>query len=369
MSRTQENLRNLASLLWTLFEEFGDYECRWNPQSDGSNEGADLQLISTDGQKFAFHVTDRERVTPQMADDLFARMRAAENDPHVVRLVYAPVISERVAEIARRYNVSYIDFAGNCRIVNPAAGLFISRAGIPNDAARQKKPAMVDLFAPKSSRIIRAMLHQPTRGWQVSELAEHPDIGVSAGLVSKIKQTLVSESYAVVRDRLLYLKEPRDLLVAWAGSYPGATVEHQYYLRGDTQEIESRLAEWCEKSNIDYALARFSAAWRHSPEVRYSVASVYVGAEAFEGSRQESLRSDCGARPVDSGASLVLLVPYDESVFAQRQQFPEQVTSALQTWLDLQSLSGRGVEAADAVFEKHLRESLEPAGHVQGTDS
>ena len=211
------------------------------------------------------------------------------------------------------------------------------------------------------------MLHHPSRGWQVSELAEHPDVDVSAGLASKVKQALISQNYAVARNRLLYLKEPRDLLNAWAERYPGAANQRQYYMRGETHEIEARISRWCEESNIEYALARFSAAWRHAPEVRYSVASVYVGANAFKEENQQSLHADCGAREVDSGANLVLLTPFDPSVLVQRQKSPEQITSALQTWLDLQAMTGRGSEAADAVFEKHLRKSFEPADdHLRG---
>lgn len=357
MASTKEDLRHVAALLWTAFGELGDFECRWGARQDEGS--ADFAMIGPTGQEFVFNVKVRERVTPQMADDLFSRIHATDLAPHVVRLVYAPVISPRVAEIARRYDVSYLDHAGNCHIVNPAVGLFISRAGIPNKSASRNKGTVTDLFSPKSSRIIRAMLHRPDHEWQVSELAEHPDVDVSAGLVSKVKRTLISENYAAVRNRLLYLKEPRELLNAWAKRYPGAANQRQYYMRGDTQEIEARVSSWCEESSIEYALARFSAAWRHAPEVRYSVASAYVGAEAFRKSSQISLKTDCGARKVDSGANLVLLTPFDQSVFTQKQKAPEQMTSPLQTWLDLQAITGRGEEAAEAVFDKHLRKSLE----------
>jgi len=182
---------------------------------------------------------------------------------------------------------------------------------------------------------------------------------VSAGLVSKVKRTLISQSYAAVRDRLLYLKDPRELLKAWAEQYSGAASQRQYYMRGDTHEIEAGISSWCEQSNIEYALARFSAAWRHAPEVRYSVAAVYVGAEAHQNRNQQSLHDDCGAREVESGANLVLLTPFDRSVFVRRLPPPERTTSPLQTYLDLYSMAGRGEEAAEAVFEAHLRKALE----------
>jgi hypothetical protein len=361
MSATKEHLSHLASLLTEIFQEFGDYGCDWIPRNADSS---DFWLKSTDGQRFRFDVAVRERVTPQMADDLFERIAMPFNTD-VIRLVYAPVISPRVAEIARKRGISYVDYAGNCHI-RFQPGLMISRSGIPNEFARSQNRTVADLFSPKSSRIVRAMLHQPTHGWQVSELAQHTDVDVSAGLVSKVKQTLISQNYATIRDRLLYLKESRDLLKAWTERYPGAAGQYQYYMRGDTQEIEARLSEWCEQSNIEYALARFSAAWRLAPDVRYSVSSIYVVAEAFQAKRQDSLLTQCGAREVDSGANLVLLTPFDQSVFARRLESPQRTTSPLQTYLDLQSMAGRGAEAAEAVFAKHLRESLEAVDSVQG---
>jgi hypothetical protein len=95
--------------------------------------------------------------------------------------------------------------------------------------------------------------------------------------------------------------------------------------------------------------------------VRYSVASLYLSPEAFGPRWLESLRVDCGAQEVESGANLVLLTPFDKSVFVRRLPATERTTSPLQTWLDLQSLAGRGSEAAEAVFEKHLRKALESA--------
>lgn len=364
MESTKEHLRHLASLFWTVFGELGDYGCQWLPRN---GDAYDFKMISTEGQEFVFDVKVRERVTPQMADDLFARIQALQLASHVTRLVYAPVISPRVAEIARRHGISYMDYAGNCHIVNPVAGLFISRSGIPNDASSRKQRS-VDPFSPKSSRIVRVMLHEPDRGWQVSELAAHPDVDVSAGLVSKVKQALVRESHAVVRDRLLYLKRPLELLAAWTGEYPGPSSQRQFYMRGDTEEVESRMSDWCEKKDIEYALARFSAAWRHAPEVRYSVTSLYVSLGSLGHRWLELLRADCGVKEVESGANLVLLTPFDKSVFVRRMPAPEQTTSPLQTYLDLQSMAGRGSEAAQAVFEKHLRAGLESA-HGEGDDA
>ncbi|MDA1055115.1 MAG: type IV toxin-antitoxin system AbiEi family antitoxin [Planctomycetota bacterium] len=364
MAETDKHLARFEELLRDIFAELGEFESIWEAR-DGDVRSDVMMVSKSSSQTYRFDVKVRERITPQIADDLFERLQQEPLPERVVRIVYAPVISARVAEIARQHGISFIDYAGNCHIVDRSEGLLISRTGIPNEASsRTQKTA--DPFSPKSSRIVRAMLHEPERGWQVSELASHPDVDVSVGLVSKVKRALVRESYAIVRDRLLYLKQPLDLLAAWTRDYPGPSSQRQFYMRGETEEIESKVAAWCEKSNIEYALARFSAAWRHAPEVRYSVASLYVGSEALSPRWLESLRVDCGAKEVESGANLVLLTAFDRSVFVRRLAAPEQTSSPLQTYLDLQSLAGRGSEAAEAVFEKHLRKALESTGAEKG---
>ncbi len=353
--KSQQTFAGVERLVRDVFAELGDVQ----PFLVSANvdDGCDLILESLN-RTYHLQIKVRARITPQIANELFARIKSVATKDQAILVVYAPVISPRVAEIAIQHGISYFDGAGNCRIVDAATNLAIIRTGFANDSSSCKQKA-VDLFAPKSSRILRAMLHEPTRGWQLAELAMMPEVDVSVGLVFKVKQALVEESYAVVRDRLLYLSKPAELLAAWAKNQPEQLLKRQFYVRGDLEKIEGMIANWCKKSNIQYALARFSAAWRHAPEVRYSVATIYVSAEAFGKDRLASLEADCGTKDVDSGANLVLLAPIDKSVFAGITATPEQTTSPLQTYLDLQPMAGRGVEAAKAVYEKHLRESLE----------
>jgi len=352
MKKPKQDFIRVQKLLRDIFAEVGDFQFRSDDAT--ADSACDLAITSKESKRPIYiQVKARERITPQIAEDLFKRVLEEAPD-RVVCLLYAPVISPRVADLAREYGVSYLDSAGNCRIVDRKSGLLISRKGILNEEPRQKQ-GHVDPFSTRSSRVIRVMLHEPNRGWQVTELAEHPDVDVSVGLAFKVKDALVRESYAVVRNRLIYLKRPLDLLIDWSRKYPGPSEQRQFYVRGETEAIESKVVKWCEEAHHKYALARFSAAWRHAPEVRYSTASLYVAADAFRLEELESLRAATGAREVESGANLILLTPFDDSVFVRASSTPEQTTSPLQTYLDLKLMTGRGTEAAEAVFEKHLR--------------
>lgn len=356
MVATPKKLDVFQQRIEEVFADLGEFTFRWRAPRD---DFQDVAVTSPEtGKPYLLRVKIRQRITPQIADDLFSRLKTEPLPGQAIRVVYAPVISPRVVEIARRHGISYLDAAGNCKIVAPESGLLISRSGLKT-AVSAEKSSKTDPFSPKSSRVVRVMLHEPIRGWQLTELAEHPDVGVSIGLVHKIKVWLIRENYAVESGQLLYLNRPGELLNAWSRSYSGAAGERSFYVRGETAEIEQKLMEWLTHHGLTCALARFSAAWKLAPEVRYSVASIYVDNGMLQPDILESLRTDCGVKDVDSGANLLLLTPFDESVFAQTVSSPLPATSPLQTYLDLQTAGGRGTEAAEAIYEKYLRDSLE----------
>ena len=63
----------------------------------------------------------------------------------------------------------------------------------------------------------------------------------------------------------------------------------------------------------------------------------------------------------DSGANLVFQIPEDKSHFSGRMSMPLQVTSPLQTYLDLMRMGGRGEEAAASIYDQYLRGPIEKA--------
>jgi hypothetical protein len=113
-------------------------------------------------------------------------------------------------------------------------------------------------------------------------------------------------------------------------------------------------------------LGGHSAAWRLAPEVRYSVAAVYVEERGFSPDLLDKLSKYKGGKRVDSGANLLLWRPFDPSVLAgssSEDGSALKVTSAIQTFLDLKKLAGRGEEAAAAVYDRLLAGPLRDAAH------
>lgn len=358
MKKRTDAARRCIDICRELFAGMGSFRAR---PSGGQGIGGELVLGSgEDLRHLSIAITIRERITPQIAAGTFDRLLEEANRRDCLGVLYAPTISPRVAELAREAGVSYLDAAGNCRIIAPRFGLYIERSGREDPAVRRKQRA-AHVFSTKSSRIIRTMLHEPSRRWQVGELARHSDVEVSLGLVAKVKEWLIREHYAAVVDRTLVLTRPTDLLDAWAARYRKPTHRHAFYLRGGTQAVEEHVAAWCRKRGIRHALFGLSAAWRLVPEVRYSVASLAIQTTHLDEDDclAQLLQRECGATAVDTGANLVVLEPLDDSVFLHAEGSPVVSTSPLQTYLDLSQSQGRGPEAAQAVFDRFLREPFD----------
>lgn len=328
---------------------------------DQTQKNCDLVIEATSGRtKLHFGIEAKKLLTPRRALGSYQNLRRLPKD--FIRLIYAPVISPRVASLAKEQEIGYFDAAGNCWIRSERDRLLIERNG--RKSPRQMTRSVADPFSQKSSRIVRAMLSEPTKGWQVRELAEHEEVQVSPGLVVKVKRALVEEGYATEHDTLLYLSDPTGLLDAWTTKYSGPRQTMPLYVRGDTTTAEQTIAQWCQQNKLKCALAGLSAAWRLAPETRYHVASVYLEDRGFDEQLLTGLAVRHGGKKVDSGANVHLWRAFDESVFAGRNHSKQGLppsTSPIQTYLDVKRIAGRGEEAASAIFEKYMRRAFSTA--------
>ena len=341
-----------------IFETLGGFTVMSTAPTK-ADKGIDLldRAKSDRGADIVMAVEAKSRITPQIAIPTFEEMRATSRKRMPV--LYSPVVSDRVAQIAKEHGISFVDGAGNCFLRSPNDAVLIERTGLKGK--RRKTKRIVSLFAPKASRVIRVMLQNPAKGWRVRELAAHPDVKVSPGMAQKVKSGLMEEGYAVPHDRKIFLRDPLGLLQNWKEHYRGPSRTLNLYVRGDVLKAEKSMAAWCKKNEIQWALGGLSAAWRLAPEVRYSVGSVYIEDRAFQPSILDTLFAS-GVKQVESGANLRIWQAYDDGVFANHKTYDGlRVTSAIQTYLDVSKLAGRGEEAAEAVFAKHLRRSLTDA--------
>lgn len=260
-------------------------------------------------------------------------------------VVAAPYISLRAADICKAAGIGFVDLAGNCRLV--FGQVFIERQGFPNPKVEQRP--LRTLFAPKASRVLRALFEAPKRSWQVQALAR--EAKVSLGLAFKVKQRLLDRENASEDEEGIRLARPEALLSEWASAYSyQKNPMLDCYGSAEVPDLERSLAQVCRAKGLRFAFTLFSGAARVAPLTRYARGFAYVAADATK------VAGQLGWKPVPSGANFSLLTPFDEGVFSGAQEVDgDWVASDVQLYLDLIGYKGRGEEAATFILEHRLR--------------
>ena len=287
------------------------------------------------------------------AEPRFARMAALELKSRIQTIengfgiLIAPYISPAAIQVCREAGIGCMDLSGN--VFLSFGNVFIEKGGMPN-AFLEARP-LKSLFSPKTSRVLRALLSDPSRGWHVEELSRAVDI--SLGLASKAKQALLSQEWIREEGRRIILLKPVELLEEWARNYTyKKSGLFSFYSGLSEQSLETAIKDECEKSGYRYGLALFSGARRVAPFVRFPKCFSYVDGPIAD--IAEVLR----LKKVGSGANVTLLEPYDAGVLqGLREIGGMNVVSDLQLYLDLRSYGARGEEAARAIFEQRIKPS------------
>jgi hypothetical protein len=263
----------------------------------------------------------------------------------VYPMVAAPYISDDSARVCKKNSVGYMDLAGN--FLFNFDEIYIERKNYPNPAIERRQ--VRSIFSPKSSRIVRAMLSNPGRSWQVQELAR--EAKVSLGLASKLKERLLDLEYASEKEKGLTLSRPGDLLKQWANNYSFRKNKvYDYFSSDEIKELERNLSQYSQRRGIPYALTLFSGAALVAPYMRYTRGFAYVGNDIGE------VADSLGLKQVSSGPNFSILEPYDQGVFyGSREIESMRVVSDMQLYLDLVGFKGRGEESAEFLFEQRIK--------------
>ncbi|MDI6802750.1 MAG: type IV toxin-antitoxin system AbiEi family antitoxin [Bacteroidota bacterium] len=322
-----------------------------NDKPEYGNRVADFDVIgNVNGKPFYLIVDIKQKGTPlsiRMAIESLRKIIPQNNTGSPYGVVAAPFISDMGRELCREAGVGCFDLAGNCFL--NFGTVYLEIKGNANPSPSEFK---LSLFSPKSSRISRVLLSNVTKLWQVQELAK--EANVSLGLAFKIKDQLKEEGFLIEENRLLKLVAPERLLNAWTERYSYKRNRiYEFYSNSNAATIEWSVQENCSNNNIKCALALFSGAAQVAPHVRMEKAFLYVEKDIDRLVKTWELKS------VSSGANIMLLVPYDKSVFYKTQKIGENlVVSNIQLYLDLKKYKGRGEEAAEFLKQVKLNKEL-----------
>jgi hypothetical protein len=267
-------------------------------------------------------------------------------------VLVAPYVSPDMARECRDAGIGYIDNAGNCYLT--FGTVYIRRDGKPNPIRRD--PSLRTLFSPKAERVLRVLLTYPNRSWRTVQLAN--EATVSTGQIAKIKKALIAQDMIDEVDGIV-LTKPSALLDLWAKDYARRPDEKigmttQYYVMDSLQELENKLAKALHEIPdfpVDsLALSGLSAANRLAPYTRSPRLSICIHNVAV----RVFLESLLSLTQVESGANVLLSIPYDEGVFYGTEMVQGlPVPSPIQVYLDAYRLGGRAREGAE-----HLRNEV-----------
>lgn len=281
-------------------------------------------------------------------------VRRIQNEPETYGVFVAPYISPRSAAICKESGIGYVDLSGNCFIA--FRQIFISREKMKNQFPF--KTGLSSIYSPKSERILRVLLVYPYQSWKTIDLAKEAQ--VSLGMITHVSKKLIEEEWLKKTSQGISLLQPENLLADWTNNYAiKRNILTNYYTLKPLQDIEIEIAETCSKLNIPYALTGFSACNRLAPMVRGQRAMIYVSRDIA------SVAENVGLKPVESGANIILIQPYDDGVFWNAESIGDlEISDPVQVYLDLKRYPGRGEEAADFLF----REVINPRWHQLKTD-
>ena len=309
---------------------------RVQPRLQSYRPDAVAEIRAPDGRKALLLVEVKSPLTAREASDLGARL------PPVVReggAVAALVVTRFASELARdrlrKAGLSYLDLTGNAWISLARPGLLIATEGAARDPSPTRR-GIRSLKGAKAARLVRALCDwRPPVG--IRDLARRA--GTDPGYTSRVTRLLEDEDL-VQRDANGQIRtlDWLGLLRRWSRDYDVAKTNRTVPLlapRGLPAFLE-RLRQYDEP----YAVTGSWAVPAAASVAPGRLASCYVQVP-----EQAAMR--LGLRPVDAGANVLLLEPFDPVVFDRTREASGLTAVALsQCVVDL--LTGTGREPAEA---------------------
>jgi len=269
-------------------------------------------------------------------------------------VVIAPYISEQGQKVCKEAGIGYIDLTGNVflrfnsvLIEKVARGKTISKA--------RKRAASKAPFSPKSSRILRVLLENPERTWTFLTLSQEAQVNIRTAFV--VTELLKEKAFIGKKRGAISLIKPKELLDYWAENYNYQSNRMLTYFSFSRtfEEFKKNLFKSSDEKSIDYAFTLHSRATLVAPFVRFEDVHLYIKG------KPEVWEKELNLKPVESGGTVHLLVPYDEGVFYNRQEVDKLfVVCNTQLYIDLVSYPTRGREQAEFLrkqkinfFKKH----------------
>lgn len=303
-----------------------------------------MRLSGPDARCVELEVVLRKTMLPR---DVYALL-AATSGP---ALFVAPHLGERARQLIAEGGASYADATGNLRVVASEPAIFLEGIGAERDPNRAARP-LHSLRGAAAGRVVRALaeLQLPMGVRSLSTASATP-----LGTVSRVVTFLEAEA-VLARDaqKQIVTVDRAALLQRWSRDYAlTQSNDMQPYL-----EPRGLPALWNKLTRLPRYAATGSTAGPGIAATR--IAMLYVD-------DPEDAARTLGLVPVEAGANVWLLRPFDDVVYARTRlravgegaAAVDVVTvAAAQAIVDLASAPGRGPQEAEAMLAQ-MKESAD----------
>jgi len=213
-----------------------------------------------------------------------------------------------------------------------------------------------NIFEPKATRVLRALLIDPQHNWTIRGLAK--EVEISPGYAHAVISTLINLGHVARTERYkIKVVNPTVLLRRWAAyhQYDKMNTFLEYYTF--EREIDRFIQQLSQTSDSNYALTVLAGASLIAPHVRPVDVHMYIKKK----DDATTLAKALNLQLIPRGGNVKFVVPYDEAVFYGQQTanvwISDQVVrvvnvvSDVQLFVDLYNYPARGLEAAEHLYE------------------
>ena len=349
--RETELLRSLCDALGAALPSTWSLTSMPETRKEDSRVDAVLELAAPDGTTSTVLVEAKRVVEPRDVPSVLRRLKSYRDGSQAAWLVTAPYLSPRVRDLLQQAGVGWFDSTGNLRLQLDRPSVFIDRQGAsrsPFTNADDRR--LKSLKGPGAARVVRALLDVEAP-FGVRALADLAEVGAATS--SRVLELLVREGL-VDRDENGRVVDVCKLSLArrWSADY-GLTASNQVVPMLAARGID-QLLSGLHRYEGTYAITAEAATRPYLPRGQAAVAplallTIYVPDATIAAGKLQ-------LRPVDRGANVVLVEPFD-SVVLRGARVRDRLTYAApsQVIVDLLTSPGRAPEEGASLIEALAR--------------
>lgn len=334
--RETELLRALSAAVTAALPPAWSLTAGTDARNADARVDAVLTVAAPDGSAGMVLVEAKRVVEPRDVPIVVRQLQSSRAADGTAFVVAAPYLSPRARDLLQEAGVGWFDSTGNLRLQLDRPSVFIDRTGASRSPFTDVEDRRLkSLKGPAAARVVRALLDDPLP-LGVRELAEVA--GVGAATSARVLELLAREDL-VERDEDGRVVDVAKLSLArrWSADY-GIASSNQTVPMLAARGIDKALSGLRAYKGA-YAITAEAATRAYLPRGRAAVAplallTIYVpdaGAAA----------AALGLRPVDRGANVMLVEPFDAVVY-RRALVKRDLTYAAPSQVVVDLLTGPG---------------------------